>query len=161
MSLFKKTILTPFVLAVGVWSVQAHAAPINHTVQLSSFVPTADFYVLPSDSSWIGETQALSYNINTQEMASLVKTFDAVHSAGSISAQLLAPAYLAAGANNVVLDVKFNGKSLTTTAQTVLTAAEAATVKVVNLEIIPTRPATGYESGSYLGNVQLSFDAVI
>jgi len=73
----------------------------------------------------------------------------------------LAPAYLAAGANNVVLDVKFNGKSLTTTAQTVLTAAEAATVKVVNLEIIPTRPATGYESGSYLGNVQLSFDAVI
>lgn len=69
MSLFKKTILTPFVLAVGVLSVQAHAAPINHTVQLSSFVPTADFYVLPSDSSWIGETQVLSYNINTQEMA--------------------------------------------------------------------------------------------
>lgn len=162
MTFLKKIAFAPIAFAAVFASVQAVAAPINYTIQLEAFVPTNDFYVLPSDTSWIGNTQTLNFNPVTKELTSLTKQFDVLHTAGAISAKLLTPAIIGSAGNNIPLTVKFNTKTLTTTEQDVVDAAQAATASVVNLEIIPVKPATGgYIPGTYTGNVQLSFDAVI
>ncbi|TKK39234.1 hypothetical protein PflCFBP13517_23010 [Pseudomonas fluorescens] len=161
MTILKKTVLLPFAIVAAAISAQVMAAPINHTIQLEAVVPTADFYVLPSDTSWIGNTQTFNYNPTTETLTSLTKQFDVKHSAGSITGKLLAPAIIGSAGNNIPLTVKFNTKSLSTTDQEVVTKEQAATASVVNLEIIPVKPTDGYVPGSYTGNVQLSFDAVI
>lgn len=162
MTFLKKTVLTPIAFAAVLASVQVVAAPINHTIQLEAVVPTSDFYVIPSDTSWIGNTQTLNYNPVTEELTSLTKQFDVKHTAGSITGKLLTPAIIGSAGNNIPLTVKFNTKTLDTTAQEVVSTAQASTPSVVNLEIIPVKPTTGgYIPGNYTGNVQLSFDAVI
>ncbi|GGU64927.1 adhesin [Pseudomonas laurentiana] len=152
----------PFAFVAAAFSVQAVASPINHTIQLEAVVPTADFYVIPNDSSWIGNTQVLSYNPVNGELSSLVKQFDVLHTAGSIEGALLAPAVLTSATDNIQLTVKFNNKTLTTTAQEVVSETQAAAPSVVNFEIAPVKPAAGgYKPGVYTGNVQLTFDAKI
>nr|WP_319527639.1 CS1 type fimbrial major subunit [Pseudomonas laurentiana] len=161
MTFLKKSVFMPFAFVAAAFSVQAVASPITHTVQLEAVVPTADFYVMPNDSSWIGNTQILSYNPVTGDLSSLLKQFDVVHSAGSIKGALLAPAVLTSATDSIPLTVKFNNKTLTTTSQEVVAAAQAATPSVVNFEIAAVKPTTGgYKPGNYTGNVQLTFDAV-
>jgi hypothetical protein len=154
---FLKTTLFAVIAAA---SIQAMAAPISHTITLEASVPSSDFYVLPKDTSWITQTQVLSYNINTGALSSLTKQFDVKNSGGSITGKLLSPATLSSGTASIALTVKFNNTTLTTTDATVVTKAAAAAASTVNLEIVPVRSGD-YVPGNYTGDVQLSFDAVI
>jgi len=162
MTFLKKAALTPIAFAAVLASVQAVAAPINHTIQLEAFVPTSAFHVMPSDPSWIGNTQTLNYNTVTGELTSLTKQFDVKNIAGAISGKLHTAAILGSAGNTIPLTVKFNSITLDTTDKEVVGASQASTPSVVNLEIIPQRPVGGdYAPGTYTGNVQLSFDAII
>ena len=162
MTFLKKTILAPFAVVALAVSVQAVAAPISHTIAVEAVIPTTAFHVLPV-GDWMSKTQVLNYNAITKELSSSVNQFSVVNTAGAISGQLITPALLAdeSGATaNIPLTVKFNGKTLTTTAQDVLTQAEAATASNVSMEIAAVKPGAGYVAGKYSGNVQVSFDAV-
>lgn len=161
MTFLNKIALAPIAFVAVLASVQAVAAPITHTIQLEAFVPTEDFYVLPVDSSWIGNKQILSYSPLTKKLTSLNKAFTAIHTAGSINATLLSTAVIGSGANVIPLEVKFNGIALDTVGKEVVSKAQAANASTVNLEIIPVMPTGGYVPGTYMGNVQLSFDAVL
>jgi hypothetical protein len=156
---FIKTTLFALVAAA---SFQAVAAPISHTITLEATVPTSDFYVLPKDSTWINQTQVLSYSPYTGDLSKLTKQFDVKNTAGAITGKLLAPATLSSGSASIPLTVKFNSITLSTTDASVVTQAAAAAASTVNLEIIPVRQAgTSHTPGNYSGNVQLSFDAAI
>jgi hypothetical protein len=161
MNFLKKIALAPVAFAAVLASVHAVADPITHTIQLEAFVPTDDFYVLPVDSSWIGNKQVLSYSPNTKKLTSLNKPFTVLHTAGSVKATLLSIAVIGSGANVIPLEVKFNGVVLDTVGKEVVTAEQAASASTVNLEISPVMPTDGYAPGTYMGNVQLSFDAVV
>jgi hypothetical protein len=113
------------------------------------------------DSSWIGNKQALSYSPITKKLTSLNKPFTVIHTAGSINATLLSTAVIGSGANVIPLEVKFNGIVLDTVGKEVVSKAQAANASTVNLEISPVMPTGGYVPGTYMGNVQLSFDAIL
>lgn len=162
MSFLKRTVLAPFAFAAVAFSVQAVAAdPVSHTIQLETTVPEADFYVMPTDSTWIGNTQVLPYNMATGNINSLTKAFDYKHSAGAINGTLLSTPVITSDSDSISLAVKFNSVALNTTSQEVVTAAAAASGGSTSLVIEPIKPATGYKPGKYTGNVQVSFDAVV
>ncbi|WP_338806843.1 CS1 type fimbrial major subunit [Pseudomonas chlororaphis] len=165
MAFLKKTVLLPFAIATAAISAQAMADdPITHTIQMEAVVPSDSFSVLPTDPSWIGNTQVLSYNPNTKTLTSLVKQFTAKNTESDIHAYLLAPAVITSGDDQIPLDVKFNSKRLRVHSAVnpfnwVLHADEVAKGKVVDLEIIPQKPAGGnYAPGKYTGNVQIIFE---
>ncbi|WLG29637.1 CS1 type fimbrial major subunit [Pseudomonas lurida] len=161
MTLLKKISIAPFAFAAVLASAHAVADPITHTIQLEAFVPTDDFYVLPVDSSWITNKQTLSYSTVTKKLTSLTKPFTVLNIAGPIKATLLSDAVLGSGSNVIQLAVKFNGIALDTEGKEVVSKTQAAKASTVNLEITPTMPSGGYIPGTYVGNVQLSFDAVL
>ncbi|WP_338806796.1 CS1 type fimbrial major subunit [Pseudomonas chlororaphis] len=137
--------------------------PITHTIQMEAVVPNDSFSVLPTDPSWIGNTQILSYNPNTKTLTSLVKQFSVKTAADCIHAHLLAPAVITSGDDQIPLEVRFNDRELSvgyvTTVGHVVDWWEAASGKVVDLEIIPQKPAGGnYAPGKYTGNVQILFE---
>ncbi|MGY2313299.1 CS1 type fimbrial major subunit [Pseudomonas sp. SDO5522_S412] len=160
MAILKKTFFVPFSFVAVAASVQA-ADPIEHTIMLQATVPTSEFYVVPSDKDWIGTRQELGYNVITEELGNLRKSFDVKHIAGSITAQLTSSAILASSSDNIPLTVKFNNIEVNTNPTEVISAAQAKSHSTANLEIIPTKPSDGYVAGKYAGNVNLSFDAVV
>lgn len=157
-----KFLKTALLSAVAVASLQAVAEPITHTITLEAHVPSDDFYVLPNESTWITQTQKLSFSRATGNLSKLTKQFDVKNIAGGITAKLLSSATLTSNTDSIDLQVKFNNILLSTTDATVVTQAAAATASIVNLEITPVRAAgSDYAPGNYTGNVQLSFDAAI
>ncbi|MEB5932393.1 fimbrial protein [Pseudomonas mosselii] len=160
MSSLKKFIVAPLAVFALSASVHSMAAPINHTIMLQATVPTKDFYVLPSDSTWIGNVQQLQYNAVTGDLSSLVKTFDVKNTAGNVTAQVTSSASLA-GPAVIPLTVKFNGIALGATPVEVVKADVAKAATTAKLEIIPVKPAAGYVAGTYDGNINLTFDAGI
>lgn len=162
MKLWKKTVLAPFAFAAVAISAQAIADPISHTVQLTATVPTADFNVGPTDPSWIGTPQALSYNTATDAISSLSKGFTYKNTNGAINAILDAEPVITASNNSIKLKVSFNDIAINeTTATEVVAATQAATGGSASLKIEPEKPSGGYIPGAYTGSVQISFDAVI
>ncbi|WP_338806833.1 CS1 type fimbrial major subunit [Pseudomonas chlororaphis] len=164
MTFLKKTVLLPFAIATAAISAQAMADdPITHTIQMEAVVPSDSFSVLPTDPSWIGNTQILSYNPNTKTLTSLVKQFSVKTDGHCISVSLLAPAVITSGGDEIALEVRFNNKGVwinnSGTPKHVVEPNEAASGKVVDLEIIPQKPAGGnYAPGKYTGNVQILFE---
>lgn len=161
MNFLKKAIFAPLAFVAAAASVQAVAAPMEHTIQLQATVPTEEFYVLPVENNWIGDVQILGYNPLTKELTSLSKQFYVLNSSGTVHGKLLSPATMHSPDNNIDLKVSFNSKELTPIGQEVVGVDQALTQKIVTLEVTPVKPTGGYEAGVYQGNVQLSFDAVI
>ncbi|ROM93893.1 CS1 type fimbrial major subunit [Pseudomonas brassicacearum] len=160
--MFKKfAIAAPLAaLALGS-SVVFAASETRHTIQLTAHVPTKTFHVQPVDPDLVIRDQVLSYNPATGDLSTLRAAFDTRHTAGAIEASLESAATLFNGSDTVPLTVKFNGKDLKVgTAQEVLSEADAAAGRRVDLEIIPTKPADGYAAGDYTGTVSMIFDAV-
>ncbi|WP_338806793.1 CS1 type fimbrial major subunit [Pseudomonas chlororaphis] len=160
-SFLKKTVLLPFAIATAAISAQAMADdPITHTIQMEAVVPSDSFSVLPTDPSWIGNTQVLSYNPNTKTLTSLVKQFTAKNTESDIHAYLLAPAVITSGDDQIPLEVRFNNHELPVSLryQQALTPLEAAKGKVVDLEIIPQKTSGDYAPGKYTGSVQILFE---
>lgn len=143
-------------------SLQAFANdPVTHTISLEATVPSSDFFVLPKDNSWINTSQVLSYTASTGNLSSLSKQFEVKHTAGAIEGKLLSTAEITSATGSIDLVVKFNNVVLSTTGTQVVTKANAATTSTVLLDIAPVKPTAGYAPGTYTGNVQLQFDAVI
>ncbi len=163
MTLLKKTILAPFAVVALAVSVQAVAAPINHTIAVEATVPSSTFYV-NVDGDWDTKTQVLKYNMASDTFSPVSNNFKVKNTAGGINARLLDTPVLADQAGSgaqIPLEIKFNNKILTAavTPQEVLTATEAASESARVLSIAAEKSGA-YTAGTYTGNVQLSFDAV-
>jgi hypothetical protein len=159
MNALKKMMLAPIALIAIAAALPAVAAPIDHTIKLSAYVPTADFYVLPTQNNWIGDVQTLNYNVGTGDLSTVLKQFSVINTASAINGRLAGPATLTSGGDSIALNVNFAGKTLTTTMQEVVSKPLAATKREVNLEIAAIKPTPGYTAGNYTGLVQLEFDA--
>lgn len=141
-------------------SVVFAASETRHTIQLTAHVPTSTFHVQPVDPDLVIRDQVLNYNLATSDLSTLRAAFDARHTAGAIEASLESEATLFNGSDAVPLIVKFNGTGLKVgSPQEVLSVADAAAGRRVDLEIIPTKPAEGYVAGDYTGTVSMVFDA--
>ncbi|MGF6319541.1 hypothetical protein ABIA60_005819 [Pseudomonas frederiksbergensis] len=97
-------------------------------------------------------------------MGGLRKYFDVKHDTSAIEARLESEAYISNGndADNIYLQVRFNGQELSHDAQPrqVVSAQDAMAGTRVRLDIDPKIPTGGYKPGSYYGNVLLVFSAV-
>ncbi len=137
----------------------------RHSINVVASVPTSTFLVIPVRPELITEDQRLSYNPVSGDLSTLREQFDTKHTAVSIKAMLESEAFLSNGvvADKIPLTVTFNGQALNdATAVEVVSLAEAAPGKRVELVIAPTKPgAPGYAPGEYSGVVAMRFDAVV
>lgn len=161
MSLIKTAIVAPVALAALALSISGQAAQIRHTVQLQASIPSSSFMVQPIDPDLTGKVNILAWNPGTESLDALRAPFYAKHTAGSIEASVLDVPVLSSASETIGLDVKFNGVTLGTTPVEVLDKPAAALSPTVYLDIEPVKPGTGYVEGTYVGNVNLAFDAVI
>ncbi|RON09420.1 hypothetical protein BK659_10860 [Pseudomonas brassicacearum] len=143
-------------------STYALAIRESETFEVSVTIPTAEFYVLPSESDWIHREQRLVWNLVTSELSPLRKNFDVKNTNGGISARLNAEPYLSNGrdTDNIPLIVTFNKQRLTVNAEEVISETDGKTGKRVGLEIAAVKPDDGYKAGEYYGNVNMMFEAI-
>ncbi|RAI71958.1 hypothetical protein DOZ80_06540 [Pseudomonas fluorescens] len=154
----KATSMVMLVLA----STCAFAIRISETFDVSVTIPTAEFYVIPSDPDWIHLEQRLNWNPVTSELSPLRKQFDVKNENGGISARLHFEPYLSNGrdTDDIPLIVTFNNKRLTLDSDEVISEMDGRTGKRVGLEIAAVKPGDGYKSGDYYGNVHMIFESV-
>lgn len=165
MTMFKKMPLV-LVSVIAVWAcTQAFAAREEHRFDVFVTIPALAFYVIPTDPDWIHREQQLPWNLTSSTLGGLRKYFDVKNEAGSIEARLDGRPYLSNGtaAHDIALRVLFNGKLLSEQESSeVVSMTDAAPGKRVLLEIVPMPPADGvYKPGSYFGNVNMIFNAVM
>ncbi|MGF6458461.1 CS1 type fimbrial major subunit [Pseudomonas frederiksbergensis] len=150
--------------AATLMSSQVFAAREEHEFEISVNIPTLSFYVIPSETGWIHREQTLPWNPHTSTLGGLRKYFDVKHDTSAIEARLESEAYISNGndADNIYLQVRFNGQELSHDAQPrqVVSAQDAMAGTRVRLDIDPKIPTGGYKPGSYYGNVLLVFSAV-
>lgn len=162
------TQVCPLVLALFTSLAATHAMavdPVEHQVQLIATVPADTFYVVPSDTGWIGTKQQMEWQQSgsTGDLKALDKDFDVKHTAGSINAHLTdGSAYLFNGTDQVDLKVTFAGTELNETSQPVVSEDDAKAGKRVKLNIKAVKPTGAeYKPGSYSGIVNMTFDAIV
>lgn len=153
--------IVPLALLMSL-SGQVQAITERETFEVSVSIPTAEFYVIPSEPDWIHQEQALSWNSVSGELAPLRKTFDVKNTNGAISARISAEPYLSNGrdSDNIALKVMFNRKQLTVDAAEVVPDVDARAGKRVSLDIAAIQSSEGYQPGSYFGSVHMIFEAL-
>ncbi len=143
----------------------AHAAREVQEFEVSVSIPTSSFHVLPADPGWISREQRLPWSLLNSTLGGLRKDFDVKNEGGAIEAQLDGVAYLSSGESrhDINLQVVFNGKVLKVgEAVEVVSSVDAKQGRRVLLEITPQIPDDGiYKPGSYFGNVNMMFNAVL
>ena len=158
----KNAVLAPLAIAALFAAVNSQAAQIRHTIQLEASVPSSSFLVQPVDPDLTAKRNTLAWNPGAETIEPLRAPFYAKHTAGSIEASVLDAPVMTSATDSIALNVKFNSVALGVTPVVVLTKAEAALSPTVYLDIEPVKPTTGgYKEGTYVGNVNLAFDAVI
>lgn len=161
MTLLKTALLAPLAFAALAASVSSQAAQIRHTIQLEASVPSSSFMVQPVDPDLVTRVNRLNWNPGAETLDALREPFYAKHTAGSIEASVLDLPALSSATETISLTVKFNGKTLSTTPVEVLDKPAAALAPTVYLDIEAVKPTAGFVEGTYVGNVNLAFDAVI
>jgi hypothetical protein len=157
----KKIVFPLFVIAIN-YSMVCAADSARSSISLVATVPSKTFHVQPVDPDLLVKDQVLNYNLASGDLSTFRAQFDTSHTAGRIEASLESSAELYNGVTAVPLKVTFNGVELAVgTSKLVLTKAEAKVGRRVDMIVTPTKPAGGYESGSYTGRVVMVFDAVI
>lgn len=143
-------------------STGALAIRISETFEVSVSIPTAAFYVIPSDPDWMHLEQRLHWNSVTEELSPIRKHFDVKNENGAIAARLSFEPYLSNGrdTDNIPLVVSFNSKRLTVDAHEAVSEIDGKSGKRVNLEIAAVKPGEGFKPGEYRGNVHLVFEAI-
>lgn len=143
----------------------AHAAREVQEFEVSVSIPSSGFHVLPADPGWISREQRLPWSLLNSTLGGLRKDFDVKNESGAIEAQLDGVAYLSSGESrhDINLQVVFNGKVLKVgEAVEVVSSVDAKQGRRVLLEITPQVPDDGiYKPGSYFGNVNMMFNAVL
>jgi hypothetical protein len=135
----------------------------RETFEVSVTIPTAEFYVLPSEPDWIHLEQVLPFDPQSGQFTPLRKHFDVKNSNGGISARINVEPYLSNGrdTDNIPLVVTFNRKRLTLDADLVVSELDARPGKRVGLEVAAAEaPEGGYRPGSYYGSVHMIFEAL-
>jgi hypothetical protein len=135
----------------------------RETFEVSVTIPTAEFFVLPSESDWIHLEQALPFNPQSGQFTPLRKHFDVKNSNGGIAARIVVEPYLSNGhdSDNIPLLVTFNHRRLTVNADLVVSELDARPGKRVGLEVAAAQaPEGGYRPGSYYGSVHMIFEAL-
>ena len=159
--MIKQCVVTALIAATGLTSLLTWAAREEHTFEVSLNIPSRAFYILPTDPDWIHSEQILLWNPATSKLGDLRKYFDVRHDTSAIEARLENQPYLSNGrpSENIALRVMFNGVELNQSLQQVVSVDEAAMGSRVLLEVVPQRPASGFQPGEYAGNVLLLFNA--
>ncbi len=147
------------VLNIGVaWATRE---TLNFEVTLT--IPSQPFYILPSESDWIHRPQQLVWNFSDSTLGGFSKNFDVRHDTSAIEARLDSAPYLSTGrpGETIALRVRFNNVELSADPvfRQVLSKSQAASGMRVPLQIDPVKPAGGYKSGDYFGNVLVLFNA--
>jgi hypothetical protein len=160
--MFKSIVAATSMLFLTLLSTSAFAIRISETFEVSVTIPSARFYVIPTDSDWIHLEQRLPWNPGSEELGSLRKHFDVKNDSGAIAARLSFEPHLSNGrdSDNIPLVVSFNSKRLTVDADEVISEVDGKAGKRVNLEIVPVKPVDGYKPGEYYGSVHLVFEAI-
>lgn len=161
--MIKQCTAVALLTAAGLSAGQAWGAREEHTFEVSLTIPSRPFYIIPSEPDWIHRPQRLDWDYPSATLGSVRKNFDVRHDSSAIEARLGAEPYLENGRVNevITLRVSFNDVELSSQMppRQVLTQAEAAAGKRVELKIEPIEPPGGYRSGDYYGNVLLLFNA--
>ena len=136
--------------------------PIAHQMTVTATIPTDSFYVTPAGGgNWMNDPQNLDYAAQTQTLATFSRQLDMKSTTGPITAHLTSPVSLGhtSSSETIGLSVKINNKTLTTTAQEVLPAAQAALGSTVPFMVsADAAPAAGYTPGDYTGIVGMLFE---
>jgi hypothetical protein len=161
--MFKSSMAGISMMLLTLASVCAHAVVERAIFEVRVTIPTADFYVLPTDPDWIGREQKLNWDLTAQELSPLRKHFDVKNSNGGITARLNEEAYLSNGraVDNIALDVQFNRIKLRVNDASVISEIDGKTGKRVELVISAVKPNDGYKPGEYYGSVHMIFEAVV
>ena len=140
----------------------ANAVTERETFEVSVSIPSAAFYVIPSEPNWIHQEQILPYNPVSGRFAPLRKDFDVKNVNGGINARMLFEPYLSNGrdVDNIPLTVTFNRQRLGLNAEQIITEMDGPAGRRAGLEIAAEVPVEGYRPGSYYGSVHLIFEAV-
>ena len=134
----------------------------RETFEVSVSIPSAEFYVIPSEPDWIHQEQALPFNPVSGKFTPLRKNFDVKNINGGITARMSTEPYLSNGrdTDNIPLIVTFNRKRLSLVAEPVLTELDGQAGQRVGLEIAAALPVDAYRPGSYYGSVHMIFEAL-
>ena len=160
--MFKTLMNVISMMALTLVSACAYALVEREIFEVSVTIPTAEFYVLPTELDWIGREQRLNWDLTAQELSPLRKHFDVKNSNGGITARLSEEPYLSNGrdVDNIALDVQFNRIKLTVDDATVISETDGKTGKRVELVIAAVKPDDGYKAGEYYGSVHMIFEAI-
>lgn len=160
--MFKASMTVISMMLLTLASASAYAVVERETFEVRVTIPTAEFYVLPTDPDWIGREQKLNWDLTARELSPLRKHFDVKNSNGGITARLNEEPYLSNGRaiDNIALDVQFNRIKLTVNDASVISEIDGKTGKRVELVIAAVKPDDGYKPGEYYGSVHVIFEAV-
>lgn len=158
-----KNVLLALPLAM-VFAGQAMAVdPIEKQVTVTATVPTENFYVDPVGGNWMSEPQDMAWNSIQETLQPIRKQLRVKSTTGAISAYLLHPPAMTAGAGNIGLDVQINGTKLTTATGVIIPAPQASSESVVDFMILAQAANTvdkKYVAGNYQGTVNMMFETV-
>ncbi|SNY69782.1 CS1 type fimbrial major subunit [Enterobacter sp. CC120223-11] len=168
---FSKSLMagaTLFAMMMG----QAYAADTeSYDIKLKASIPSDEFHVRPVESGWIDQVQDMEFDIATNRLRPIEKTFQYKNTAGAIQAHLDPSSVgtdnsplLFNGSQNIPLNVTFNNTAVSTTAKTVVSETDANTGGRTNLKIsmkndTPLKLDT--YAGEYTGTVSVIFEPVV
>lgn len=160
--MFKAIVTVTSMVFLTLLSTCAFAVRVSEKFEVSVSIPSARFYVIPSDPDWMHLEQRLPWNPVSEELGALRKHFDVKNDSGAIAARLSFEPYLSngKGTDNIPLAVSFNSRRLTVSADEVVSEIDGKAGKRVNLEIAAVKPDGGFKPGEYYGSVHLVFEAV-
>lgn len=169
---FTKSLLAGLIASTAMLGGMANAAEMEtYDIKLKASIPSDEFHVRPVEMGWLEQEQEMEFDIGTKRLKAIEKMFQYKNSAGAIQAQL-DPAtvsdnnpILFNGTQNIPLSVSFNNTVISaTTAETVVTEADAKTGGRANLKIAmkENTPLTlNTYAGEYTGTVSVIFEPVV
>lgn len=137
--------------------------PIEKQVTVTATVPTEKFFVDPVGGNWMSDPQDMAWNASQETLQPIRKQLRVKSTTGAISAYLLHPPAMTAGAGSIGLDVRVNGAALGTASAVVVPAPQAASESVVDFMIAAKEANTvdkKYLPGNYQGTVNMMFETV-
>ena len=168
---FAKTLLAGLAICTAMTGAVNAADIETYDVKLKASIPSDEFHVRPVDSGWIDQVQDMEFDVATNRLKPVEKMFQYKNTAGAIQAQLDPSTVgtdnspiLFNGTQNIPLSVTFNNTSISTTAKTVVSAADANTGGRANLKIAMKNDApltlSSY-AGDYTGTVSVVFEPAV
>jgi len=162
----KKTLLAA-TAALIIAPAVSFAADSAINVSVKAIVPDARGMSITTEGGWDAAQQVLRWDADADGGDGAFEAFYGninVKSPAAIDAYLLETPTMRDGDKFIGLSVKLGGTALNVGAASkvnIATEAQAEIGKVVAAEINAVKPATGFEHGTYQGNVTMMFESAI